>query len=277
MAISIDSLSSGMGCIQSLSWVNVGLGAANLCTSTVGFAIMNYKLDQMSNNLGKMSQQVHKLIDKAGIDTINDFERLRSRYSEILDAQRRKSTVSENHYHDLVVDMYHDLKLLYRYFMENIVTNTSELLEAIFTLAAMFEHTICLYDAVYYFNHKDAIHNLEKRHCDHDLWISLFISLSSEEFIDRLVDFCFIDLEKSQRETYEITSRIYLSQICHRVRIEDTLQLISECNNVDEYNQLCLEIDKKAFNKIKDQILLLEESEQAKPLALLEYAKKELI
>ena len=270
-----ETLCSNMQTVQALSAVSTALSAANLCATASGFAIMNYKLDKISNDIKDMQVKVNQLAEKKNIDTIIGFEKLVSRYSELLDSERRLSDVPEKEYHDLTTEVFHYIKTLYTYFMQDVIDDKNAVLEALFSLSAILSHLLIKYDAVYYYAHKSVLAHGKRWHSDHEKWLGIFDRLCAKPFMDKLQDFFFLELGMSQRDSSEALSAVFFALTNERVKVLDNMVLIEQCDKAHDYYALMSAMNGEAIDQLKKQTLQLPEGYRSTVLPALEKKQKE--
>lgn len=272
-----ESLYKSMHSLQTLSAVSTALSAANLCATAAGFAVMNYKLDRISNNIKDIQAKVIQLVKKKNIDTISGFERLVSRYSEVLDAECRLSVVPEKEYHDLIMDVFHYIKTLYAYFMQDVIDDKNAILEAVFSLTAILSHLLVKYDSIYYFDHKSVLANGKHWHNDHEKWLGIYDILSDRPFMDKMQDYFFLESGLSQRKASEAMTAVYYALTSERVKVLDNMSILRQCESVFDYSALMDAIGEKAVEELKSKVLQLEEGKRNIALPVIETMQKELV
>lgn len=247
----IDTLAQGMQALQGLACLNVALGAANLCATLVTFKIMNEKLDNIQcgiDNIGKRLAQMQKAKE---IDIAIDIKKLVSEYRHMLDIEEKGSKLSREEYRSLLVDVYlYDFKLI-NYYLSKTVNNQDEILSTIYLLSGMLSELIKRYDEIYYFEYKNEKNNIDPEHGD---WMKIFELLSSEKFLNIVSNHCFFDNSLSNRNTQEIISKLYYSQINNIVTIDDNNLITHQCVNADELLSLRRSMNNLAYVELNRDI-----------------------
>ena len=245
-----ETLCSNMQTVQALSAVSTALSAANLCATAAGFAIMNYKLDKISNDIKDMQVKVNQLAEK-------------------------KKDVPEKEYHDLTTEVFHYIKTLYTYFMQDVIDDKNAVLEAMFSLSAILSHLLIKYDAVYYYAHKSVLAHGKRWHSDHEKWLGIFDRLCANPFMDKLQDFFFLELGMSQRDSSEALSAVFFALTNERVKVLDNMVLIEQCDKAHDYYALMSAMNGEAIDQLKKQTLQLPEGYRSTVLPALEKKQKE--
>ena len=247
----IDTLNQGMEVLNSLSYLNVALGAANLCATLATFAILNEKMDSIQLGINDINAKLNQMIKAKEINIATDIEKLVSNYRHMLDNEEKGITISREEYRTMLVDLYlYDSKLI-KYFLHGVTNNPDEILSAIYLLSGMLAQTIKRYDELYYFEFKDEKTNVDP---EHDAWMKIFELLSSQEFLDLVSNHCFFEKNLSNRKTQEIISKLYYSQLNNRVMIDDNNLITHQCMNMNELELLRKKVNELAYVELKNQV-----------------------
>ena len=110
----------------------------------------------------------------------------------------------------------------------------------------MLTVSIMYFDELYYYNNKDRISNGEYWHSSHNRWMSELDRLSSAEFISKIQDFGFFELNLS---TFEIDEYY----ICLLNQARDFIQEIND--NQSLIQAFDSDMDFKNYNEITNQTL----------------------
>lgn len=213
-----------IGKITKLNIFNLVLNGINLCASVAGFKVMSKKL----NSMGEQIKGLVNLFKEAeGIRTDYEFDKVLSDHSDMLDCRKKQKNYSEEEMRKLVAEEFNVLQLLIKVFSSSVTNDRESLVISILSLASMLSVSIQFFDEVYYFNNKDRIKGGEIWHSDHEKWVAVFDCLSSPEFIKRIQDYGFFDLELNTVET-DVFYISFLTQIKSlKQEIIDNQQLIS--------------------------------------------------
>ena len=99
-------------------------------------------------------------------------------------------------------------------------------LDLIFTLLPIFENCIMLY----YQNHYDEE---QGKHALHDEWMSVFVILNSEEFLNRIQDDLFLKQRKMNRQVNEYLAYHKTIVTTYKQKIDQLLVDLEECGGED--------------------------------------------
>lgn len=248
---SIDTLNQGMQALEGLAYLNVALGAANLCATLITFQIMNEKLDSIQCGVDAINRKLDQMIKAKEIDISTDIKDLVSDYRHMLDKVEKGTRFNLEDYRKLLKRVYlYDDKLI-NYYLNGTVNNPDEILTAIYLLSGMLAQLIKRYDEMYYFEYKNKNSNLDP---DHNDWMRIFEQLSSERFLNIVADHCFFDNSLSNRKTQEIISRLYYSQVNNMVLIEDNNLIVHQCDDAKMLSDFWEKMNKHAYSELSDQI-----------------------
>ncbi len=248
----IKSSLSKINAVTCLSSVGIILEAVNLCATCAGFIIMFEKLKKIS---GKVDALVNTVKSSNQIQTNFELNKILSEHANMLDSRKTKNDYSEEKMRILVDDEFNVLKMLIDTFLLETTNERNNLVLSIYSLASMLTVSIMYFDELYYYNNKDRISNGEYWHSSHNRWMSELDRLSSAEFISKIQDFGFLELNLSTFENDEY-------YICLLNQARDFIQEIND-------NQILIQafdsdMDFKNYNKITNQTLKEEINEAFK-------------
>ena len=187
----IKSSLSKINAVTCLSSVGIILEAVNLCATCAGFIIMFEKLKKIS---GKVDALVNTVKSSNQIQTNFELNKILSEHANMLDSRKTKNDYSEEKMRILVDDEFNVLKMLIDTFLLETTNERNNLVLSIYSLASMLTVSIMYFDELYYYNNKDRISNGEYWHSSHNRWMSELDRLSSAEFISKIQDFGFFEL-----------------------------------------------------------------------------------
>ena len=227
-----------LGNVAKLEKIGVLLNGLNLCATCAGFAIMYAKLDAMSSEINQQLYQLQKTV-KQTQDVQNDYEfnKVLAEHTDMLDSQRKQQPYSEGKMRELVDREYNILMLLVNSFQKDISGNRSVLIFSIFSMLAMFTVSLRNFDELYYFNNRQALGEKDVWHLAHDKWMSVYDTLSSDWFIEKLQDYGTFEtkLSTSGVDIYYIS---LLNQVADlRGEIEDNQSLIIAIGDIELFRQ----------------------------------------
>lgn len=84
--------------------------------------------------------------------------------------------------------------------------------------------------------------------------MKIFEILSSNEFLDIVANHCFFDNSLSNRNTQEIISKLYYSQINNMVLIEDNNLIAHHCEDENELSALRNKMNEFAYVELSRDI-----------------------
>lgn len=239
----IKSSLSKINAVTCLSSVGIILEAVNLCATCAGFIIMFEKLKKIS---GKVDALVNTVKSSNQIQTNFELNKILSEHANMLDSRKTKNDYSEEKMRILVDDEFNVLKMLIDTFLLETTNERNNLVLSIYSLASMLTVSIMYFDELYYYNNKDRISNGEYWHSSHNRWMSELDRLSSAEFISKIQDFGFLELNLSTFENDEY-------YICLLKQARDFIQEIND--NQSLIQAFDSDMDFKNYNEITNQTL----------------------
>lgn len=253
LSMDMDAFLSLIQASKGLSWVNIGLNSINLATTIIGFAVINPKLNRISDSISEMKETLQQLSNKSAIDIVKEYKEVKQDYVEMLDSLKRKEEFSESRYFELVKKMFIVLEYLYDCFMNNAAGNNEVILEAIYALLPMFANVISKYDTHYYYNHKSVTGD-SPWHNSHTDWISLYEKLSGRDFLDKLQDYSFLNKRLSTRDSIKTISISFMLALNGKTMIEDHQKILKCFDSFEEYRQFEDFCTNEAVREIKEEI-----------------------
>lgn len=248
----IKSSLSKINAVTCLSSVGIILEAVNLCATCAGFIIMFEKLKKISGNVDAL---VNTVKSSNQIQTNFELNKILSEHANMLDSRKTKNDYSEEKMRILVDDEFNVLKMLIDTFLLETTNERNNLVLSIYSLASMLTVSIMYFDELYYYNNKDRISNGEYWHSSHNRWMSELDRLSSAEFISKIQDFGFLELNLSTFENDEY-------YICLLNQARDFIQEIND--NQSLIQAFDSDMDFKNYNEITNQTLKEEINEAFK-------------
>lgn len=239
----IKSSLSKINAVTCLSSVGIILEAVNLCATCAGFIIMFENLKKIS---GKVDALVNTVKSSNQIQTNFELNKILSEHANMLDSRKTKNDYSEEKMRILVDDEFNVLKMLIDTFLLETTNERNNLVLSIYSLASMLTVSIMYFDELYYYNNKDRISNGEYWHSSHNRWMSELDRLSSAEFISKIQDFGFLELNLSTFENDEY-------YICLLNQARDFIQEIND--NQSLIQAFDSDMDFKNYNEITNQTL----------------------
>ena len=204
---------------------------------------------------GKVDALVNTVKSSNQIQTNFELNKILSEHANMLDSRKTKNDYSEEKMRILVDDEFNVLKMLIDTFLLETTNERNNLVLSIYSLASMLTVSIMYFDELYYYNNKDRISNGEYWHSSHNRWMSELDRLSSAEFISKIQDFGFLELNLSTFENDEY-------YICLLNQARDFIQEIND--NQSLIQAFDSDMDFKNYNEITNQTLKEEINEAFK-------------
>ncbi len=220
--------------IKKLTQLNLLLSGANLCATCAGFAIMFQKLDKMSLKIDAVLGAVKGLQQNFAK---YEFKKVLSEHSDMLDSRRLQKPYSEEKMRELVDNEYNVLDLLVEAFMNDSTGNDETLIFSIYSLASMLAVSIMHFDEVYYYTNKENLTDGKVWHASHDTWMSIFDRIADDEFVKKVQDFGFFELDLNTEENDYYYKSLHEQVVSHKEEIEDNQRLIEALEDEINYRK----------------------------------------
>ncbi len=252
-------IAKGMSQLQALSWINVGLSAANLVMSVVQLSVMINEFNKVNRKLEVLQGQIKKIGDKETIDILTKFKDLASAYIDFKDCEERGEPYTETQLKQLMDHLKSVLDYLYSCFIQNVTTDADALLEAIYAVIPMYADVLCKYDTEYYFNHRYKKLNNKVLHNEHDSWMELLEKFYSPFYLDHMQDYCFLNKGINNRETMTAVFVSAMLAMNAKQIVEDHDLIIQQFETKEEFLNFDLNCEIEAVDKISNEIKEIDE------------------
>ena len=166
------------------------LNSLNLCSTCVGFAVMSMKLESMREEINQQLLKLQNVVKQGNdVHTGYEFNKVLSDHTDMLDCRKKQQPYSEEKMRELVDREYNVLSLLISVFQKQLSSDNKELIFTIFSLLSMLTVSIMYFDEIYYENNHGVLGNENTWHSSHEKWMSIYSTLRSEWFIEKLQDY----------------------------------------------------------------------------------------
>ena len=207
--------------LKMIGMASLGLGAANLCVSCAGFAMVHKELSVISNDIKSL---VTAFKEAQNIQANYEFEKVLAHHMNMLDCRKTKRYFDEEKMYELVVEEYTLLRLMLDLLNSSIKRTPEEfekLITCIYSLADMLSVSMRYHDELYYFNTKGTAKEHVSWHTFDAQCMSVLDELSGEDFLEKLQDYALLDRKISTTD-----ADIYIE--CLNKRINDAKQSIED-------------------------------------------------
>lgn len=177
--------------VAKLDQLNLLMNGLNLCATCVGFAIVCHKINNMSE---KITQVLSTIKTTTDLNLNYEFKQCLSEHEKMLDHRKTQDYFTLDRMEDLVAKEYDVLEYLVNHFMNDTTNDKEILLYSILTLSSMLSLSLRYYDEEYYFKYKESIKNGNVWHTSHKKWNSIYDKIASDEFIKKVQDYGFLEL-----------------------------------------------------------------------------------
>lgn len=249
----LEKMAGNMGQLAKLQQFGLVMSGLNLCATCAGFAILNQKLDDMS---AEISQQFGKLtkVVKTGNDIHTNYElrEIVGNHTNMLDCRKKKEPYNEDQMRALVDQEYNMLQMLIELFMEDVSANNKNIVFSIVSMMSMLSASLCYFDELYYMNNHEKIDGNDVWHMDHNKWMGVYTTLSSQAFRKRLEDYCAFETELDTRgvDLYCIS---FMDQVISlSEEVSDNQELIQAIGNIELLAVLRAKTDQEVEEEIRE-------------------------
>ena len=243
-----------------LSFINIGLNAANLCSTIAGFEIMSEHLDEISKELSEVSKDVKDVVKHQERLDRKEVEKLINCYANLLNKEKVGDEISLDERYRMVDDMYLTIGVLLDCFRDDI-GHREVYYEALSALIPMYIVSICKFDRAHYFEHSCL-------HISHDKYVKILDELTNLNFFKKIQDYAFLNENLNNRESFD-NAFAYIAKVDEqKVAINDNLLIIKHFKDEDEY---------KDFRQLQNQYLINEIENSSKEVAEVLVQNKELM
>lgn len=223
-----------LGSITKLSQVTMVLSGANLFATAAGFAIMNAKLNKISN---KIEEVIKVYKDAEDIHTNFEVNNVVSDHADMLDCRKKHSNYSEEKMRKLVADEYNVLDMLMNIFSKDMTNDQETVVFGMLSMASMLAASLKYFDEVYYFNNSKAITSGDIWHLDHDKWMAVYDKLAAREFVELIQDYGLFGLGLNTVEN-DCFYKNYIDQVASlKQEIEDNQTLIEAIGDPELFGE----------------------------------------
>ena len=242
--------------VANLQKIGLLLNGLSLCATCAGFAIIYAKLEKMSAEIGQQIDKVKNLI-KQGQDVQVDYEfnKVLADHTDMLDCRRKQQPYSEERMRDLVDREYNVLSLLINVFQKDISANNEATVFTVFSLLSMFTVSLKYFDEIYYTNNHEVLGENELWHTSHDKWLSIYETLSSQQFIEKLQDYAAFETNMNTLEIDAYCKSLTDQVLDQKEVIRDNQTLIAALGDVSLLNKFNEITNKEVKDMISDSYI----------------------
>jgi hypothetical protein len=158
-------------------------------------------------------------------------------HTNMLDCEKKQQPYTEDQMRHLVDSEYNVLMLLVSAFQKDVSGNHSFLIESIFLLMNMLTASLLKFDQIYYYNNLHLLENESPWHLAHDKWMRSYDMLRQDWFIEKLQDYCILEVNMNTMEMDLYCSELEKHVIDAKEQIEDNQALIVAFGNMESLEQ----------------------------------------
>lgn len=262
----VSQMENAIGVIGNLSYVQIGLQCANLCTSAVGFSYMNKKLNAISNGLDSIKKELKDIKEHQELVDKKQCDKIIGDYGYILDLEERGKEIEEKDFHNLANEMHATLNSLISCFIK-IESCREKYLDVIFSLLPMYAALLKKYMTAYHFNNIEYNKNI----LNEDNYLHVFDRIKSLEFSNAVQEYYFLNKSLSSRDSLVASSSAYCMGANFRLDVEDNKKIINMFNDKKTYDNFLHHEDLIIKEILEDSVDEYEGEEKEELEAVLKY------
>lgn len=236
----VDQIYSGINIVQSLSFLNVGLGLANIAVSAAGYYILSKKLSTMENNLKSELDSLSTGITDIKSNQVNekygDFRKLILRYNSLSVKIQNHEYVSADSLDTLLTDInrfYNEI--LMDYCNKSYPAELS--LNILFTLlgaySALFDYF--LYS---YFDEHYSSSCVDPLPPNYTSYLQLYVDLLSDKFNKVTFNYLFLNEKMHYVDTINALTGMNPLVLKYSTDVIDRADIISKIHDRQEIRKL---------------------------------------
>ena len=242
MSVQVDQIYKSVKSVQSLAYLNTGLGLANIAVNVAGFVMVSNKLNILSSEVQRMSSRLNQVVTLMKHEIIGKFQRLTMLYNQMAAKLDSNEQIDLDELERLIIEM--------RSFLSEMVLNLNEkalqeevLLEIVYTLIPAYTSLLCEFVKSYYFMKQNNSPNYQ-------MFLNLYNELEESHFRQCLFDYYMLNKKLNNIDVIDILNAQSLIGINGRVQVEDQLSLVQVLGTVNKLNEFECQVD--AF--VKEQV-----------------------
>lgn len=247
----VNNLGNVTKSLEALTALNAVLGAANLCATVAGFAIMNEKLNEVNSNIEDVIDIIQ---NQYSIDLKEDFTKIKNDYDFILDEKRHNNPIGRKDFVEKINNQHALLqKLIECFCIYKTQSNNEAILLMILALSSMMCESIKYFNEEYFEEYSNE-NDINKKLYSIDEWMKDYDAINSKQFINRIYELYFIDKGLNQTEAntsiFEIENMINE----HVQSIYDAIEMLKYSNDPEEFKKMLKEIDAFVIERMNDEL-----------------------
>lgn len=243
MSVQVDQIYKMVNSVQSLSYLNVGLGLANIAVNVAGFAMVSAKLNALSAEVQRLSSRLNQIVCLMKHEIIGKFQKLTMLYNQMSAKLESNESIDLDDLEKLIIEM--------RAFISEMVMNLNEqalqeevLLEIVYTLIPAYTSLLCEFVKTYYFIKQTNSPN-------YPMFLNLFDELENSRFRQHLFDYYMLDKKLHNLDVIDILNAQSLLGINGRVQVEDELSLVRILETEKKYTTFEGTVNQYAKEQVK--------------------------
>ena len=229
MSIQVDGLYKMSKTVMSISYLNTGISLANMAVSIAGFIAIDKKITQLSNELCILSNKLAQALEMQRINLEGEYIGIIQRYKSIAVRLKKGRSVDLDKMETLIQDIYTYLyKVSRNMFVETLDTGIA--LTMIYTLLPLFSVLVNEFTKQFYFIESELPG-------EYDLWMGLYDTLSTEDYLLHLQDYYFLEKKQTSLAVLDIVNAHLLLALNAKQNTEDQVKMLKALANKERFEE----------------------------------------
>lgn len=226
MSSQVDGIFNGLNSIQSLSFLNSGLSAANLAVNVASMIIICHKLDSLRGEVSSLSK---KLVDMKEGDIEEQYLKFAHYFDSVTRKINDKDDIDLDELDQMLsgIDAY--LHKLLHYYQKNVL-DAEELLNLMASILPMYTALLNIFVINYFFDK-------QKLPSDFDSFTAIYNELASSSFGQLVFDYCFLDKKMCGADARDAANATVMLTVNNYVQIVDQVTILKELKTKENYEQ----------------------------------------
>lgn len=218
MAVSVDSIYQMTNAVMNVSYLNAGISMANLAVDAAGFVIVTEKLNVLSSEVQEISVKIDRIVNVQKNEKISKCQKLIMQCKTMATKIKDQDSVDLDALEALIIDLRAFISDMMRNLNDNALSE-DVVLRIVFTLLPAYTCLFSDFVQRYYYQ-KNSIP------VNYDSFLSLYDELGTDNFIQTVENYYFLEQNKHAAEVVDILNAGRLLALNGKVQVEDQLALM---------------------------------------------------
>lgn len=204
--------------VQALSFINIGLTAANIAVDITGFVVIANKMKGLSEQINQIAAELSKIKEISVEDMRSDCEKLYLDYNSFVTKIHDGDKLERDDLEEYLKRAKPFISKLIRLLLNGSV-DAETLLNMIFTLLPAYTSVLCFFLRLYYFEKHATPLN-------YDSFLEVYQEVNNSQFRDAVQDYYLLDQGYNYRDVIDILNVQLFTVFNERLEIDDQLDLL---------------------------------------------------